>query len=102
MRRWNGWGEETTTYPLPDSAARYLATVLGPRRSLPDASLDQIAAPLRASQFPPPLRPAPDNRLRHACGQSRPDWVAMRYGRIPYCPDAVAYPATDEKVRAWL
>jgi alkyldihydroxyacetonephosphate synthase len=31
-------------------------------------------------------------RLRHARGQSLPDWVALRSGRIPAFPDGVAYP----------
>ncbi|MEE9420138.1 MAG: hypothetical protein V3W43_11695, partial [Desulfatiglandaceae bacterium] len=24
MRRWNGWGEETINFPLPDNAHRFL------------------------------------------------------------------------------
>jgi len=104
MRRWNGWGDDGTTYPLPDSAARYLASVLGPRQSIPDVSLDQLAATLRVSQFQsqPGLSADPADRVRHARGQSLPDWIALRYGRIPYSPDAVAYPTTDDEVRAWL
>ena len=32
MKRWNGWGDEKVDYPLPDSAARYLAELVGPGR----------------------------------------------------------------------
>jgi alkyldihydroxyacetonephosphate synthase len=39
-------------------------------------------------------------RLRHARGQSFPDWVALRSGRAAPYPDGVAYPQTEEEVRA--
>lgn len=29
MRRWNGWGEEATDFPLPHSAAVFLEGQLG-------------------------------------------------------------------------
>ncbi|MCZ7669624.1 MAG: FAD-binding oxidoreductase [Chloroflexi bacterium] len=38
-------------------------------------------------------------RLRHARGQSLPDWVALRRGRIPAFPDGVAFPTLDVEVR---
>src|ERR1039457_5593938 len=38
MRRWNGWGDEATTYPLPESAARYLESVIGKGPAIPDAT----------------------------------------------------------------
>jgi len=37
--------------------------------------------------------------LCHARGQSLPDWIALRNGRITTFPDGVAYPTTDEHVR---
>ena len=61
MRRWNGWGEETTTYPLPDSAAHYLTTLVGEGLSLPDVSFTETVATV-----PPPRLPAP----RHQSGQA--------------------------------
>ena len=42
MRRWNGWGDEAATYRLPESAARYLANLMGAGHSLSDAALDSI------------------------------------------------------------
>ena len=41
----------------------------------------------------------PADRLYHARGQSLPDWVALRQGRIDAYPDGVAYPTSDEDVR---
>ena len=42
MRRWNGWGEETTTFPLSHDAHRYLVEKIGEGRPLPDANLDEV------------------------------------------------------------
>ncbi len=41
-------------------------------------------------------------RLSHARGQSTPDWVALRSGRIPVFPDGVAFPKTEEDVRSLM
>jgi alkyldihydroxyacetonephosphate synthase len=41
-------------------------------------------------------------RLAHARGHSLPDWVALRYGVLDSFPDGVAYPASDDDVRALL
>jgi alkyldihydroxyacetonephosphate synthase len=104
MKRWNGWGEESTTYPLPPSAEKYLADILGPGEPQPDVSLESVLASV------PPSRLQDDHiittdrleRLRHARGQSLPDWVAMRSGDIVTFPDGVAYPTHDADVRSLL
>jgi alkyldihydroxyacetonephosphate synthase len=104
MKRWNGWGDEATTYPLPDSAARYLAGFIGEGLHLEDASLEQTLQ----SVHPSPLSSHPlistdaEERLRHARGQSLADWIALRSGRIGASPDGVAYPTSDEDVRSLL
>ena len=41
-------------------------------------------------------------RQRHARGQSLPDWVALRSGRIPVFPDGVAYPQGEADVAELL
>jgi alkyldihydroxyacetonephosphate synthase len=38
----------------------------------------------------------------HARGQSSPDWIALRSGRIPAFPDGVAYPTDETQVRQLL
>lgn len=110
MRRWNGWGDEATIQPLPDSAARYLATLVGEGRSIPDATLESVIASVSPSReqagqihgLPLQVTTDPVERLRHARGQSLPDWIALRSGRIGAFPDGVAYPTSLEDVRALL
>jgi alkyldihydroxyacetonephosphate synthase len=104
MKRWNGWGDEATTYPLPDSAAHYLVGLIGEGLHLEDASLEQTLQ----SVHPSPLSSHPlisidtEERLRHARGQSLADWIALRSGRIGASPDGVAFPTSDEDVRTLL
>lgn len=100
MRRWNGWGDEAIDYPLPDSGAEYLGRALGDGLRTPDASLEACLAAVPASRLPPQpgLHLEPRQRLLHARGQSLPDWVALRSGRIGTFPDGVAYPESAEDV----
>jgi alkyldihydroxyacetonephosphate synthase len=104
MKRWNGWGQEATTYPLPASAARYLADQVGEGQHLQDASLEQTlqAVPHSRLTAHPLISTDPQERLRHARGQSLPDWIALRSGQIRVFPDGVAYPASDQEVRSLL
>ena len=102
MRRWNGWGDEAAVYPLPESAQRYLAENVGQGQTLPDAAFDRVVVTAPQSCLTPytHLSIDPAERLYHARGQSLPDWVALRYGRIETFPDGVAYPTSAEEVRA--
>jgi alkyldihydroxyacetonephosphate synthase len=104
MKRWNGWGDEATNYPLPDSAARYLAGLIGESARLEDASLAQTLASIGKSRLPhhPLISIDPEERLRHSRGQSLPDWIALRSGQIGTFPDGVAYPVSDKEVRTLL
>ncbi|HEY69873.1 MAG TPA: FAD-dependent oxidoreductase, partial [Anaerolineae bacterium] len=104
MRRWNGWGSESVDYPLPPSAADYLEGMVGSGSTIADADLDQVLKSVPASKLPahPLIRVDPIERLLHARGQSLPDWIALRSGRIGAFPDAVAYPRSDEDVRALI
>ena len=101
MRRWNGWGDDATTYPFPDPAARYLAALIGEGISAPDATLEQALRQVPPSRLAPhPLiRLDALERLLHARGHSLPDWVALRCGAIQTFPDGVAYPTSDQEVR---
>src|SRR5512137_35385 len=101
MRRWNGWGDEVTLYPLPESAGRFLETKVGKGSRIPDVAFERALAAVPPSRLPPyrQLSLDPADRLYHARGQSLPDWVAVRHGRIEAFPDGVAYPASDEAVR---
>ena len=100
MRRWNGWGETTTSYPLPENAGEFLSGRVGPGTPPQDAALADVVGAVPKSRLPdhPLLKIDPAARLRHARGQSLPDWVALRTGRIPAFPDGVAYPVTAVEV----
>jgi alkyldihydroxyacetonephosphate synthase len=104
MRRWNGWGDDTITYPLPDSAARFLEALVGPGTPPQDASLEQVVGLVPASRLPdhPLVSTDPLKRLLHSRGQSLPDWVELRSGRISTFPDGVAYPENNEDVRSLI
>ncbi len=104
MRRWNGWGDDTVTYPLPNGAVRFLVERLGPGSPSPDVELDSVLASVPPSRLPPHPLVSTDvlQRLRHARGQSLPDWVALRSGRLEAFPDGVACPETAAEVREVL
>lgn len=97
MRRWNGWGDERTMYPLRESARPWLYERVGEPTRPPDTPLSELTQQIPDS----PLRPHPlltfdpQERLRHARGQSFPDWVALRCGRVPIFPAAIAYPENE-------
>ncbi len=104
MRRWNGWGDEAITYPLHGAPRRFLEELVGLGRPPCDATLAEVVAAVPPSRLPPhPLVSVDaEDRVRHARGQSLPDWIALRSGRIPAFPDGIAYPAIDAEVRELL
>lgn len=101
MKRWNGWGNVDTDYPVPDSARAYLVNLFGSLDPTPDAGLDAVLKSVPASRLPahPLVDTSPMERLTHARGQSMADWVVLRSGQIPAFPDGVAYPTSEEQVR---
>jgi alkyldihydroxyacetonephosphate synthase len=101
MKRWNGWGDESIDYPLPISATRYLADRLGVGLRLEDASIQDVLRLIPHSTLPPhPLVSIEsEERLRHARGQSLPDWIALRSGTVGAFPQGVACPVSDNQVR---
>lgn len=101
MKRWNGWGNIHTSYPLPSSALNYLQKRLGIGSQTPDATIDEVLASMPKSRLPdhPLVNINPEVRLRHSRGQSLPDWIALRSGQITSFTDGVAYPSTDKEIR---
>ena len=104
MRRWNGWGDEATGYPVPPAAVRLLEQRLGPGLTIAPARLADVVAAAPPSRLAPHalIDRSPELRVRHARGQSLPDWVATRSGRLGRAPDGVAQPSTPDGVRALL
>lgn len=104
MRRWNGWGDDRADPPLPPAALELLEELVGPGTPSPDASLESVVASVPTSRLSPDpmLDLDPEIRVRHARGQSLPDWIALRSGRIAAFPDAVARPSDAAEVRGVL
>jgi len=104
VRKWNGWVEEGRRPTLSAGALRLIEAEIGPGRPTPDAALAEVIAAAPASRLKPsPLISLdPEDRIRHATGQSLPDWIALRSGRLRSIPDGVARPATNDDVRELL
>ncbi|WP_376694152.1 FAD-binding oxidoreductase [Wenzhouxiangella sp. EGI_FJ10409] len=106
MRRWNGWGEASVEMALPTSAKSLLVELLGPSAPLVDAKLADVVARVPRSRLAgidhALLEFDAETRVRHARGQSLPDWLALRSGEIGVFPDAVARPESGEQVRELL
>lgn len=104
MKRWNGWGNINTDYPLSEAGLIFLQDRLGILQPQADVTLESILSTIPPSRLPshPLIDTAPETRLRHARGQSLPDWVALNYGRIETFPDGVAFPESEDGVRDLL
>lgn len=103
MRRWNGWGDDADLFPINDDARAFLAERLGPGKPTVDASLEQVVQAVDASRLPAstPFQTDASVRVLRARGQSFPDLLATRYGRIGPCADGVALPTNhDEAAQA--
>lgn len=107
MRRWNGWGDDTIQYPLSPRALVFLREAVGEAEPPRDATMSDVLATVPSSR----LRDLPGRdlihvdereRLKHARGQSLPDWVALRTGHVPTFPDGVAYPSSAGDVARLL
>ena len=104
MRRWNGWGDETVTLDVPQSAVEFIQSKLGKGSLVHDVSMQEAVAMVPPSRLPDHALLNKDTfgRLRHSIGESLPDMIAVRGGTIPGYVDAVAYPTTDGEVRQVL
>jgi len=87
---------------LGPEALAFLSARLGQGTPPSDATIETACAQLPPGRLPPhPLVDASARtRLLHAFGQSLPDWLRLRYGRVGLVPDGVAFPECSEQVRA--
>lgn len=101
MKRIQGWGNDETDYPVPEPARQYLESVVGKPLILENVSIETLLKKVPPSQLPshPLIKTDPEDRLRHARGQSLNDWVDMYDGLVNTFPDGVAYPTSDEEVQ---
>jgi len=104
MRRWNGWGDDSVEMALAPEALAYLEARLGPGTVPHDAAFEAACAAIPPGRLPPHrlVDAAPATRLTHALGQSLPDWLRLRHGRVETEPDGVAFPESGEDVRELL
>jgi alkyldihydroxyacetonephosphate synthase len=82
----------------------YLEQRLGNVAPAAEAPLNDVVARVAPSRLPPhPLvETSPEVRVRHARGQSLPDWFALRFGRLDSVPEGVAFPESSQDVRELL
>lgn len=101
MKRWNGWGDENTDYPVPPDALAYLQEVVGKPEGFTDVTLEETIQKVPKSKLKhhPLITTDAEARIRHARGQSMNDWIDMREGLLDTFPDGVAYPKNDQEVR---
>lgn len=100
MRRWNGWGDESVSYPIPASAYSFLDRLVGTGHKAIDIGLQSAIACVPKSRLHKHILVSTDPRTRllHARGQSFSDWIALRSGQIDSYPDGVAYPMSKQDV----
>lgn len=99
-RTWNGWGFDGVSLPVATAAQAWLAERVGRGDPLGAAAMDAIRVPPSrpVPEFGCEVRTGDETRLRHACGMSFPDLVALRTGVIGGFPDAVLFPADGDEV----
>lgn len=104
MRRWNGWGDDTIDYKVPQVASEYLAKLIGHATPSKIISLREMMARVPGSRLPEHRLVCADmeQRVRHCTGQSMSDWIKFRGGLEPTFPDGVAFPESDDDVREIL
>ncbi len=104
MKRWNGWGDTSIEHPLHEQAEQFLVERIGTIQPAPSAELADVLTAVPSSRLPdhPLIDTTAETRLRHARGQSFPDWVALRSGHISTFPDGVAFPTSDQDLRDLL
>ena len=104
MRRWNGWGDDSIDDSVPAGGAATLARLVGEGTPQRAASIADVVAAIPPGRLPahPAVVTDAETRLRHARGQSLPDWLVLRSGRPGAVPDGVAFPADGAEVRDLL
>jgi len=106
--RWNGWGNININKKVSAHGAKLIKSHIGKTRKLSSVSLQQVLKTVPKSRLPIAMTELDtvsiDNevRLRHARGQSFPDWIAMHGGDFEVFPDGVAFPASTADVETLL
>lgn len=106
--RWNGWGNININKEVSAHGAKLIKSHIGKTKKLSSVSLQQVLKTVPKSRLPVAMTEldtvSVDNevRLRHARGQSFPDWIAMHGGDFEVFPDGVAFPESTADVETLL
>jgi alkyldihydroxyacetonephosphate synthase len=104
MRRWDGWGSDQVDYHLTAAAKAHLADVIGASAPGPSAGFEDVLRRVPRGRLSAHklISDDPALRLRHARGQSLPDWIALRFGAVDRFPDGVAFPNSEDDLEDLL
>ncbi|MGP4712807.1 MULTISPECIES: FAD-binding oxidoreductase [unclassified Psychrobacter] len=106
--RWNGWGNVNINKKVSPHGAKLIKSQIGKTKKLKSVSLQQVLKTVPQSRLPAELTDLDmvstdqEIRLRHARGQSFPDWIAMHGGDFEVFPDGVAFPESTSDVEQLL
>jgi len=106
--RWNGWGNVSINKKVSPHGAKLIKSHIGKTKKLSSVSLQKVLKTVPKSRLPAAMieldTVSVDNevRLRHARGQSFPDWIAMHGGDFGAFPDGVAHPQSTNDVETLL
>ena len=106
--RWNGWGNVSINKKVSLHGAKLIKSHIGKTKKLSSISLQKVLKTVPKSRLPAAMieldTVSVDNevRLRHARGQSFPDWIAMHGGDFEVFPDGVAHPQSTNDVETLL
>ena len=106
--RWNGWGNVNINKKVSPHGAKLIKSHIGKTKKLKSVSLQQVLKTVPKSRLPGAViemaivSTDSEVRLRHARGQSFPDWIAMHSGDFEVFPDGVAFPESTSDVKQLL
>ncbi len=106
--RWNGWGNVNINKKVSPHGAKLIKSHIGKTKKLKSVSLQQVLKTVPKSRLPAAITELhilsidSEVRLRHARGQSFPDWIAMHSGDFEFFPDGVAFPESTNDVEILL
>ena len=106
--RWNGWGNISINKKVSPHGAKLIKSHIGKTKKLSSVSLQHVLKTVPKSRLPAAMTKLAtvsidkEVRLRHARGQSFPDWIAMHSGAFEVFPDGVAFPESTADVETLL
>ena len=110
ITRWWGWGDPQRSGELGPAAVSMLHELVGAAEPMQRVELEEVGIP-EPAELPRALAEglgehailtSREHRIRRSAGQSYPDLVRLRTGRLENAPDAVVLPATPAEVRRSL